>query len=123
MAAINRIQRTSIDGWKEFNIGENFGVYLIAIKDKATEEDIINIDNLKNLVVEIGIDSGIEGKPIPVQRVNLQFNDKDNPSVAFGMTSKLPKDSTFIRVVAFSDGYKESLAGSMPISINTVAII
>jgi hypothetical protein len=39
------------------------------------------------------------------------------------MTSKLPKDNTYIRVVAFSNGMAEKLEGSMPISINTVTII
>jgi hypothetical protein len=123
MAAIKRIERTSIDGWKTFDVGENFGVYLIAIKGIKTDDDIMSIDELKNVVVEIGIDSGIPDSPIAIQRVNLQFNNSENKSVALGMTSKLPKDNTYIRVVAFSNGMAEKLEGSMPISINTVTII
>jgi hypothetical protein len=38
------------------------------------------------------------------------------------MTNKLPKDSTYIRIVAFSNGLEEELEGSMPVEINTVVI-
>jgi hypothetical protein len=71
MAAIKRIERTSIDGWKTFDVGENFGVYLIAVKGNKTEDDVMSIDELKNVVVEIGIDSGIPDSPIAIQRINL----------------------------------------------------
>jgi hypothetical protein len=73
MAAVNRIQRISIDGWKQFDIGENFGVYIIAVKDKSMDEDTVNVNDVKNIVVELGIDSGVANKPIPTQRINLQF--------------------------------------------------
>jgi hypothetical protein len=66
MAAIKRIERASIDGWKTFDVGENFGVYLIAIKGIKTDDDVMSIDELKNVVVEIGIDSGIPDSPIAV---------------------------------------------------------
>ena len=130
MAATQIIDRVDIDkGWQHItNFGENFGAYLIAIKGNKTENDVLNLDDLKNMVIEVGVDSGIKDAPAPIQRVNLKFNEytgdgKINNLTAFSMVSKLPRADVFIRVVSFSDGYKEYHNGSMPISMNTVLII
>ena len=127
MAAIKRIQRATIDGWHKLDIGDNFGMYLIAIKDAKTEDDVMDIDELRSVVIELGIDSGITDMPIPIQRINLKFADysiegKGTLKSALGMTCKLPKEDTYIRVVAFSNNLTEKLTGSMPVSINTVII-
>jgi hypothetical protein len=128
MAAEQRIQRVIIDGeWRKFDPGENAGLYLVAVKGSTTKDDVMDISKMKNLVLEIGVDSGLQGHPVPIQRINLKFNEitgegKVNDLTAFSMTNRLPKTDAFIRFVAFSDGVNEIKTGSMPISINTVTL-
>lgn len=128
MAAVNIITKTDIDsGWLTLSAGENRGLYLIAIKGEKTDSDVMPVSDLKQVVVEIGIDSGITGHPIPIQRCVFRFNeysidDTVNEKTALSQTSVLPKSGTYIRVVSFSNGYEEKKKGAMPISINMVAI-
>lgn len=113
MAAINIIEKTKIDGWHSLSgVSDNRGVYIIGIKNAPSEGDAFNIDNLKYVSLELGIDSGIDKQPITIQRVNLRFNEYTgdetiNKITALGQTSVLPKQGTYIRVVSFSDGMKE----------------
>ena len=128
MAATTIIETTNIDsGWLQFSPGENRGVYLVAIKGSKTNTDAMSIDELKSVIVEIGIDSGITGHPITIQSCTFRFNEKWGDAaldgvVALSQTSMLPKTNAFIKVAAFSDGFKEIKAGRMPISINMMAI-
>ena len=128
MAATTIIETTNIDsGWLQLSPGENRGVYLVAIKGKKTIADAMSIDELKSVIVEIGIDSGISGHPITIQRCAFRFNEKWGDAAldgvaALSQTSMLPKTGAFIKVVAFSDGFNEIKAGKMPISINMMAI-
>lgn len=124
------IERANIDsGWAEFDVGDNRGTYLIAIKANEGNSDIdaLPLDKLRGMVVEVAIDSGMDGNPMPIQRCSFRFNeklngDKINDLAALSQTSMLPRSKTYIRVVSFSDGVKEVKSGSMSVSINMVAV-
>jgi hypothetical protein len=128
MSLSNIIQKTNIDSsWIPFQVGENRGCYLIAIKGEKTTNDAMDLDSLKQIVVEIGIDSGIDKSPMPIQRCVFKFNtnktgDVINDSASLSQTNMLPKTNTHIRVTSFSDGVKEVLAGNMPVSINILPV-
>lgn len=53
--------------WKSSDaVTGNNGAFITAIKGTATETDTIPLDTLKYIVLELGIDSGISGKPITI---------------------------------------------------------
>lgn len=128
MAAVSILTESNIDsGWVSSDIGENSGAYLIAIKGTAWESDPLPIEDLKYMTLEVGIDSGIDKHPMPVQRVFFRFDSNSddenlNNVATLGQLPKLPKTGTFFRVVAFSDSMKEYKSGKMPVSINIVTI-
>ena len=57
------------------NVNNTHGVFFIAIKEAATEASALPIDDLKYVVLELGIPSGIENKPITLQTIKLNFDD------------------------------------------------
>ena len=129
MAALNILEKISIDGWHSIDVGDNRGLYVVGIKGSSNENSNlpISLDKLKLVTLEFGIDSGIKDKPITVQRVVLRFNEYTtdgtlNEVTALGQTSVLPKQDTYVRVVSFSDGNKEYRQGELPVSINIVVI-
>lgn len=128
MAAVSILTESNIDsGWVSSDIGENSGAYLIAIKGTAGESDPLPIEDLKYMTLEVGIDSGIDKHPMPVQRVFFRFDSNSddenlNNVATLGQLPKLPKTGTFFRVVAFSDSMKEYKSGKMPVSINIVTL-
>ena len=128
MAAVSILTESNIDsGWVSSDIGENSGAYLIAIKGTAGKTDPLPIEDLRYMTIEVGIDSGIESHPIPVQRVSFRFDSNSddealNNVATLGQLPKLPKAGTFFRVVAFSDTMREYKSGKMPVSINIVTI-
>ena len=124
MAAVSILTESNIDsGWVSSDMGENNGAYLVAIKGTAGKTDPLPIEDLRYMTIEVGIDSGIESHPIPVQRVSFRFDSNSddealNNVATLGQLPKLPKAGTFFRVVAFSDTMKEYKSGKMPVSIN-----
>lgn len=124
MATTNIISRTNIDsGWVLYSLGTNIGAYLIAIKDPKTATDTFDINELKYITMDIGIDSGIKDKPITISRVKLNFNEETssdadlNKKTAMTKVSQLPTD-IYLRITSFADSVKEYKVGSMPVSIN-----
>ena len=52
-------------GWLQAqNASGEHGLFIIGIKEAATETCALPIDELKYVVLELGIPSGIESKPI-----------------------------------------------------------
>lgn len=52
-------------GWLEAsNVTSTNGAFIIAIKGTQSTTDICKLDDVKYVVLEIGIPSGIENKPI-----------------------------------------------------------
>ena len=122
------LTRTKIDNiWRKVDLKKCNACYLIAIKEKETKKDTINVESVKKLRFELGIESGIEGKPITIQYINLDFNDitsgnnEINKITAFTRLTGLPNDF-YIRLTAIDDGTKEFKTGETAISVNINAL-
>ena len=115
-------------GWLQAqNASGEHGLFVIGIKGSPIDGSGLPIDNLKYVVLELGIPSGIENKPITLQMIKLNFDDitsfddKDlNSKTACVKLGAMPS-TIYIRPVAFGDGLKEVKEGIMPISINVLA--
>lgn len=106
------------------NLSSTHGFFMIAIKGSEMADSACSLANLKYLVLELGIPSGIDEKPITFQVVKLNFDDctsLDDPELdAKTACAKIgPMPSTiYLRAIAFSDGDTEYKSGKMPVSIN-----
>lgn len=99
------------------------GACAIAIKGNATESDACDINDLKYIMLEFGINSGIEDHPLTILRVKFDFNNSlssDPTIIEKAAFSKLPPLPTpfYLKAVAFGDSKKEYKEGYMPVSIN-----
>jgi hypothetical protein len=110
--------------WKTASsITGSHGAYIIAIKGKEMEGSTVNINDLKYIILELGIDSGISGSPLTLSNVKLNFDDftstdKDtNIKTAMARIGVFPTPLCY-RVVAFADNSKEYKTGTLPVSIN-----
>lgn len=116
---------TSIGWLSATNITGTHGCYVVGIKGTSSDGDLFNIEYLKYVVLEIGIDSGIENSPITLTRIKLNFSDetssdKDlNEKTALSKLVQLPS-TIYIRPVAFGDQVKEYTSGKMPVSVNVI---
>lgn len=122
------IDKVKVDSlWQKVDLSKNNCCYLIAIKDKATKSDTIDVNSVRKIRFELGIDSGIKGKLLTVQYINLDFNDitsgnnEINKITAFTRLSNIPNEF-YIRVSSIDDGQKEIKSGSTSISINVNAL-
>lgn len=114
------------NGWLQAsNITGTWGCYVIGVKGEPITTDTFNINDLKYVVLEIGIDSGISGKPITLTRIKLNFNeetslDKElNSKTALTKLTQMPS-TIYLKPVAFADQTKEYLEGKMNVSINVI---
>ena len=130
MAATQLITRCDIDAkWvKQLAISENKGVYFVGVKEEKTDTDKFNINELKSVVLEIGIDVGLP-TPVTMQYVTLDFtlstasDPATNKITAVTKIGSVPVDGLQIRVANFTDiNGKIYAEGAMPISINILKI-
>lgn len=127
MAATQIIDKldTSVGWLSATNITGDHGCYVVGIKGTKTTEDIFDIKDLKYIVLEIGIDSGIENSPITLTRLKLNFSDETssdrelNEKTSLSKLTQLPS-TIYIKPVAFGDQSKEYTSGKMPVSINVI---
>ena len=129
MGVIKIIDTLDIDkGWLQAqNVSTEHGLFIIGIKGAADDNAAISLDNLKYVVLELGIPSGIDQKPITLQMIKLNFDDTTSlddrdldSKTAYVKTGPMPS-TIYMRPVAYSDGINEVKTGSMPISINILA--
>ena len=113
-------------GWlSATNITGTHGCYVIGIKGTKAEGDVFDIKDLKYVVIEVGIDSGIENKPITLTRIKLNFadptsSDEDlNNKTALSQLVQLPS-TIYLKPIAFGDQIKEYTSGKMPVSVNVI---
>lgn len=113
-------------GWlSATNITGAHGCYVIGIKGTKAEGDAFDIKDLKYVVIEVGIDSGIENKPITLTRIKLNFadptsSDEDlNNKTALSQLVQLPS-TIYLKPIAFGDQIKEYTSGKMPVSVNVI---
>lgn len=112
--------------WKssEAVTGTN-GAYLTAIKSTPTANDTIPLKTLKYIILELGIDSGISGKPITVANIKLNFSEQTSTDADLNDKTAMTKIGVYptplyYRVLAFADQTKEYTSGKLPVSINTL---
>ena len=87
---------------------------------------MIDVKKVRLISLELGIDSGIENKPITIGRVTLNFGEETssdpeiNSRTAFTFLSRVP-DVFYIRPISIDDGSKRYTDGSVSIGINVNA--
>lgn len=128
----NILQQLSISTEKDINSGwfgvENasgdHGLFIIGIKGSPIDGSALPIEDLKYVLLELGIPSGIG--PITLQMIKLDFdnitsfdNQDLNNRTAYVKIGAIPS-KVCIRTVAYSDGSKEIRDGIMPVSINVL---
>ena len=128
MAAITQIIE-SLDtskGWLQAsNVTGTWGCYVIGVKGAKVDTDVFDVNDLKYVVLEIGIDSGIEKSPITLTRIKLNFNeetssDKEtNAKTALAKLTQMPS-TIYFKPVAFADQTKEYLEGKINVSVNVI---
>ena len=114
-------------GWLEAsNVTGTNGAFVIAIKGSHSETSACNLADVKYIVLEIGIPSGIENKPITLQCLKLNFSDitsfddlELDMKTACARIGALPS-TIYMKPVAYADASKEYKTGTMPISINVL---
>ena len=114
-------------GWLQTdNISGSTGAFIIGIKGSASKNDTFDIKDLSYIVLEIGIPSGLDAKPLSYQRVKLNFKDitsfddiELNNKTAYAKIGPMPS-TIYIKPVTFADQMKEYTTGKMPISINVL---
>lgn len=127
MGATNIIDSIVLDGeWQQVdNEGYN-NFYVIGVKEDAQVTDTIDVKKVRLISLELGIDSGIENKPITIGRVTLNFGEETssdpeiNSRTAFTFLSRVP-DVFYIRPISIDDGSKRYTDGSVSIGINVNA--
>ena len=112
--------------WKSStSVTGTHGAYLTAFKGTAGENDTIKLDSLRYIVLELGIDSGINDKPITVANVKLNFSEQTSTDEELNKKTAMTKigvypSPLYYRVLAFADESKEYKSGQLPVSINTL---
>lgn len=130
MALSKIITKITLGEWLKTDIdGFNY-CYLIAVKGTKKEGDAIDPKDVKRIVFEIGIDCGVESKPLTIQRVNLNFIDPISPNnelndLVRGVRLTNIPNEFYIKVVSIDDGIKEITSGkaSIEININSMQLI
>lgn len=123
MALSKIISKLTLGQWLQTDIdGFNY-CYLIAVKGTKQASDTIDPKDVRRITMEIGIDCGVTGKPLTIQRVNINFNDEISPNnelndlVRAVRLTNVPNEF-YIKVVSVDDGKKEITEGSVSIEIN-----
>lgn len=112
--------------WKSSSaVTGTHGAYLTALKGTETETDTIKLDKLSYVVVELGVESGISGKPITVANIKLNFREQTSTDEELNKKTAMTKiglypSPLYYRVLCFADESKEYKSGKLPVSINTL---
>ena len=127
MGATNIIDSLVLDGeWQEVDNSGYSNFYVIGVKEDAQLSDTIDVNKVRLITLELGIDSGIEDNPITIGRVTLNFgyetssDPEINSKTAFTFLSRVP-DTFYIRPISVDDGSKRYTEGSVSIGINVNA--
>ena len=108
MATTKIIERLNTSSWtKATSATGNYGAYVIAFKDPASSEDVCSIDDLRHVVLELGIESG-SSEILTVNRLKLDFKEETssnkelNGKTAFVRIPPMPSPLYF-KAAAFYD--------------------
>ena len=107
------------------NITGAWGCYLIGVKGEPIDTDKINVNDLKYVVFEVGIDSGIEQNPITLTRIKLNFSEETstdpilNSKTAIAKLTQMPA-RVYLKPISFADQTKEYTSGTVNVSVNVI---
>lgn len=107
------------------NITGTWGCYLIGVKGEPIDTDKINVNDLKYIVFEVGIDSGIEQSPITLTRIKLNFSEETstdpilNSKTAIAKLTQMPA-RVYLKPISFADQTKEYTSGTVNVSVNVI---
>ena len=125
MALSKIIEKITLGEWLETDLDNQSYAYLIAVKaTQAQEGDIVAPKDVRNIIFELGIESGVTNKPLTIQRVVLNFNDEISPNnelndIARGAKlTHLPGDKIYIKAISVDNGKEEIKSGTVNISVN-----
>lgn len=125
MALSKIIEKITLGEWLETDLDDQSYAYLIAVKASSAQEgDVVAPKDVRQIVFELGIESGVTNKPLTIQRVVLNFNDEISPNnelneIARGAKlTHLPGDKIFIKCVSLDDGKRQIKDGTVNISVN-----
>lgn len=124
MALTKIITQATLGTWLQTSINDFNYCYLVAKKETPTKTDTLDVEKVKSMVIELGIDSGVENHPITIKRVTLSFKDAlyrdeqlDN-RVTYALLNNIPS-SFYIKVLSVNDGDKDYFEGKVSISVAT----
>lgn len=125
MALSKIIEKITLGEWLETDLDDQSYAYLIAIKAASAQEgDVIAPKDVRQIIFELGIESGVANKPLTIQRVVLNFNDEISPDndlneIARGAKlTHLPGDKIYIKAISVDNGKEEIKSGTVNISVN-----
>lgn len=125
MALSKIIEKITLGEWLETDLDNQSYAYLIAVKaTQAQEGDVVAPKDVRNIIFELGIESGVTNKPLTIQRVVLNFNDEISPNnelneIARGAKlTHLPGDKIYIKAISVDNGKEEIKTGTVNISVN-----
>lgn len=125
MALSKIMNKITLGEWLETDLDNQSYAYLIAVKANDIQEgDVISPKEVKRIIFELGIESGVENEPLTIQRCSLNFSEEISPNNALNEIARgaklvnVPGDKIYIRIVSVDDGKKEITSGSVNISIN-----
>lgn len=125
MALSKIIEKITLGQWLETDLDDQNYAYLIAVKaTQAQEGDVVAPKDVRNIIFELGIESGVTNKPLTIQRVVLNFNDEISPNndlneIARGAKlTHLPGDKIYIKAISVDNGKEEIKSGTVNISVN-----
>lgn len=124
MALAKIITKVDLGTWLQTDIDECNNCFLVVAKETSVQGDVIDSKNINNIVIELGVDSGVTNHPIPVRRISLSFNDAsyndeelDN-KVVYAQLTNLPS-SFYIKITSVDDGKVRYSSGKVALSVST----
>lgn len=110
--------------WTQVTLGSNLhSIYLIAIKEVKESSNTIDPKDIISVQLELGIESGISGEYIVIQRCSLNFQDftssktEINEKTAFIKLDGVPSNF-YIRPISVQTASKQLNEGQTNIDIN-----
>lgn len=116
--------------WAKVSLGDLNSFYMIAIKEAKGLQDTVDPADVKAVVLEMGIESGITDKMLSIGRIVLNFDEITSSDVEVNkitaMVKRLHEPSEFyirpIEIITNKETLKKEAKTSIDININTVKL-
>lgn len=83
--------------WTKVNLGNFKDFYLIGLKKsvKKLKKNMIDANEVTKIRFEIGVASGVKGKPLTINYITMNFNDVSSSDVDTNKITALSKHTNF----------------------------